>query len=127
MTQQVQAGSVDPVVQTRSAALAARRGVLSTGARARTVVTATLVLLLFAGDLVVALQLPVRASTCTDRLCGPALGVAPAAAALGALAIVLWLVGDRRGQRGRGAWLCWVSLVVAALPWAFVGLRLQWW
>lgn len=89
--------------------------------------TALLVLVLLAGDLLAALQLPVRASTCVDRLCGPALGVAGGAVAAGLIGVVVWLVGDRRRERGRGVGLCWAALVPAALPWAFVALRLQWW
>ena len=75
----------------------------------------------------VALQLPVRASKCSDRVGGPALGVAVGAVVLGVLGVVAWLWGDRRAERGHGLWLCWVALVPAAVPWAFVALRLQWW
>ncbi len=117
----------DAVVPTRAAARAAGHPVRRRGQRAQAVVTALLLLVLFAGDLVAALELPVRESTCTDRLCGPALGVAAGSLAVGLVAVVTWLVGDRRRDRGRGAVWCWVALVPAALPWAFVGLRLQWW
>lgn len=134
MTQQAQAApaampGADAGVDapTRSAARAAGRPVRRRGERAQAFVTALLLLVLLAGDLLVTLQLPVRASTCTDRLCGPALGVAAGALAAGLVAVVTWLVGDRRRERGRGLVLCWVALVPAALPWAFVALRLQWW
>ncbi len=106
---------------------AAPRTVRRAGERAQAVVTAVLLLVLLAGDLLVALQLPVRESTCTDRLCGPALGVAAGAVAVGLLAVVGWLLGDRRRERGKGVWWCWAALVLAALPWGFVALRLQWW
>lgn len=118
------ADAADPA---RVAARVARRPVRRGGQRAQAVVTALLLLVLFAGDLVVAVQLPVRESSCTDRLCGPALGVAAGSLAVGLVAVVAWLVGDRRRDRGRGAALCWAALVPAALPWAFVALRLQWW
>lgn len=111
----------------RSVARAAGRPVRRRGERAQAFVTALLLLVLFAGDLLVALQLPVRESTCTDRLCGPALGAAAGALAAGLVAVVVWLVGDRRRERGRGLVVCWTALVPAALPWAFVALRLQWW
>lgn len=130
MTQQVQAGppaGPDVVASTRVAARAARRPVGRRVERAQAFVTALLLLVLFAGDLLVALQLPVRESTCSDRLCGPALGVAAGAVAAGLVAVVLWLVGDRRRERGRGTALCWAALGPAALPWAFVALHLQWW
>lgn len=122
MTQQVEAGTTEPVAGTTSGRRPARRE-----DRAQAAVTALLLLALFAGDLLVALQLPVRTSTCTDRLCGPALGVAAGAVAVGVLGVVTWLVGNRHAERGRGLWLCWVALVPAAVPWAFLALRLQWW
>lgn len=131
MTQQTQAGppagpGVDAPI--RSVARAAGRPVRRRGERAQAFVAALLLLLvLFAGDLLVALQLPVREATCTDRLCGPALGVAAGALAAGLVAVVVWLVGDRRRERGRGLVVCWAALVPAALPWAFAALRLQWW
>lgn len=127
MTQQADAGSlpaVEPVAPTRAMRA---RPVRRRGERTQTVVTGLLVLVLLAGDLLVALQLPVRESTCTDRLCGPALGVAAGAVGAGATAVVAWLVGDRRRERGRGTWLCWAALLLAALPWGFVALHLQWW
>lgn len=134
MTQQTQAGppagpGTGPGVDApmRSVARAAGRPVRRRGERAQAFVTALLLLVLFAGDLLVALQLPVRESTCTDRLCGPALGVAAGALAAGLVAVVVWLVGDRRRERGRGLVVCWAALVPAALPWAFAALRLQWW
>lgn len=120
----IAAYAVDP---TRAAARPDRRPVRRRGQRAQAVVTALLLLVLFAGDLVVAVQLPVRESSCADRLCGPALGVAAGSLAVGLVAVVAWLIGDRRRDRGRGAVLCWAALVPAALPWAFVALRLQWW
>lgn len=95
--------------------------------RGQAVTTALLVLLLLAGDLLVALQLPVRESTCTDRLCGPALPVAGGAVLLGVLGVVVWLAGDRRRERRGGTWPYWVALLPAAAPWAFVALHLQWW
>ena len=110
-----------------AAAPSAPRPARRRGEGAQAVVTALLVLVLLAGDLLVALQLPVRASTCVDRLCGPALGVAGGAVLLGLLAVVVWLVGARRRERGRGVWLIWAAVVPAALPWVFVALRLQWW
>jgi hypothetical protein len=121
------APAVEPVdVPTRRAARS-RTVVARRGERAQAFVTAVLLLVLLAGDLLVAYQLPVRESACADRLCGPALGVAGASLAVGLLAVVVWLVGDRRRDRGRGTGLCWAALVLAALPWAFVTLRLQWW
>ncbi len=105
----------------------AHRPVRRAGERAQAVVTALLLLVLLAGDLLVALQLPVRESTCSDRLCGPALGVAAGSVAAGVVAVVGWLAGDRRRERGKGTSWCWAALVVAALPWGFVALRLQWW
>lgn len=138
MTQQAQAGldtgpgigpmaGPDLVAPTRSVARTAGRPARRRGERAQAFVTALLLLVLFAGDLLVALQLPVRESTCMDRLCGPALGVAAGALAAGLVAVVVWLVGDRLRERGRGVAGCWLALVPAALPWAFVALRLQWW
>jgi len=129
MTQQARAGGrvADQAGRTRGAARAARHPPRRRGQRAQAVVTAVLLLVLLAGDLLLALQLPVRESTCTDRLCGPALGIAAGAVGVGVLAVVGWLVGDRRRDRGMGVWLCWAVLVPAVLPWGFVALHLQWW
>lgn len=131
-TQQAATGTfaaADPVRDGGAAGREPSRPARRRGERAQTVVSALLLLVLFAGDLLVALQLPVRESTCSDRLCGPAIGVAAGAVAVGILAVVGWLVGDRwrERRRGRGAWLCWAALALAALPWGFVALRLQWW
>jgi len=95
--------------------------------RAAAVVSALLLLVLFAGDLVVALGLPVRTSTCDDRLCGPALPAAAGAAGLALVALVLWLAGDARRDRGRGTGLLWVAVLVAALPWALAVPAVRWW
>lgn len=129
MTQQAQAGpaGVDVAAPTRADARAARRPAVRRGQRAQAVVTALLLLVLFAGDVLVAVRLPVRASTCVDQLCGPALGVAAGSLAVGLVAVVTWLVGDRLRERGRGVVVCWLALLPAAAPWVFVALRLQWW
>ena len=130
MTQQAHAAGpagADLARPTRTSARAAHSPVQRRGQRAQAVVTALLLLVLFAGDLLVALRLPVRASTCVDQLCGPALGVAAGSLGAGVLAVVAWLVGDRLRERGRGVALCWLALLPAAAPWAFVVLRLQWW
>lgn len=95
--------------------------------RGQVVTTALLVLLLLAGDLLFALQLPVQESTCSDRLCGPALPVAGGAVVLGVLGAVSWQAWDRLRDRGWGTWGYWLALVPAAAPWALLALRLQWW
>lgn len=95
--------------------------------RGGAVVSAVLLLLFVAGDLAIGLGLPVLTSTCTDRLCGPGLAVAAGAGGAIVIAVVAWLVGDVLRDRGRGLWLCWVAVGVAALPWVLLLPALAWW
>lgn len=95
--------------------------------RLGTAVSAVLLLALFAGDLAVALGLPVLTSTCADRVCGPGLAAGAGAAGAGLVAVVAWLVGDARRDGGRGGWLRWAALFLAAAPWALALPAVRWW
>jgi hypothetical protein len=102
--------------------------------RVAAAVSALLLLVLVAADLAVALLAPVHTSTCDDRLCGPGLGVSAVAAGVVLVAVVCWLVGDVRRDRGRGTAWCWVAVALAALPalaaaalWTLPWLPLRWW
>lgn len=95
--------------------------------RAAALVSGVILLTVFAGDLAVALLLPVRTSTCVDRLCGPGLGAAAGTVGIALVALVVWMVGDVRRDRGRGAAWYWVAVALAALPWLLVTLPVRWW
>ncbi len=95
--------------------------------RAAALLSGVLLLTLFAGDLAIALLLPVRTSTCVDRLCGPGLGVAAGTVGVALVALVVWMIGDVRRDRGRGTAWCWGAVALAALPWLLVTLPVRWW
>lgn len=87
------------------------------------VVTAVLLAIGAAGDVLIAWVMPTRLDSCPPDVaildCSDALTVTitPGLAAIGAL--LVWLVGTlARERRGGLAW-CWVGAVVAFAPWVF--------